>query len=605
MPAKSEKQRKLFGLALSVKRGDTPRKDVGAAVLKLVDSMSEKQMEKYTKSVDESEITEATTSASSGAYETPFGVSSKSEMKMLNNLKENKTMNITIEQIERIVKTTLINEEVYSEKPTTSSTPAFNQTGEGKGKETSTKSAKTQKVYDSKAGKTTASSTKKSGENSKKSTSDSIAKVAKNQKNNLKDKAVVDVNKNKAQNEDQRIEANQNGMEDITYDNISDAKQKQNALDIKNDAAMGDPNAQDTGVNQQMIDDAKKRQKSKESSKFRKAKVYGSDVVHIDGAESPHTKKLAFENTMKRLKFKKTFKDSKDMLSRIPKKFKANDIVFEMYDGEDKFKIRWEGNKASGVGVILEHRNDKKEKQLFEHMNHLANFGKKEIKSKEINESSKDVFKNMLSNVRDLSEDVNIKDLSTQGENKVFSTMLKEAKLKEAKLLKKKIITEVNIHEPIGDKSQNDSIRNSPHLVRMAQNALNNVIKTTLRVDGIFGRNTKNAISKYHKQFTPKDFNKTFLDVSDMKNLFYKLAFTGWKGAVGRKGLNDRKDVSNLQTMLNVVIDANLVVDGIYGRNTQAAIEKYNNTRGMDGKRIFDKESWYDMRRYAPEVISK
>jgi hypothetical protein len=45
--AESEQQQKLFGLALSVKRGKTPRSEVSPDVLKIVDSMSEKEIRKY------------------------------------------------------------------------------------------------------------------------------------------------------------------------------------------------------------------------------------------------------------------------------------------------------------------------------------------------------------------------------------------------------------------------------------------------------------------------------------------------------------------------------------------------------------------------------
>lgn len=45
--AVSKQQQKLFGLALSVKRGDTPRSEVSKQILKIVDSMSEKEIKKY------------------------------------------------------------------------------------------------------------------------------------------------------------------------------------------------------------------------------------------------------------------------------------------------------------------------------------------------------------------------------------------------------------------------------------------------------------------------------------------------------------------------------------------------------------------------------
>jgi hypothetical protein len=47
--AESKQQQKLFGLALSVARGETPRSEVSAEVLKIVDTMSEKEIRKFAK----------------------------------------------------------------------------------------------------------------------------------------------------------------------------------------------------------------------------------------------------------------------------------------------------------------------------------------------------------------------------------------------------------------------------------------------------------------------------------------------------------------------------------------------------------------------------
>jgi dephospho-CoA kinase len=47
MPATSQQQQKLFGLALSVKRGDTPRSEASDEVLNIVDTMSEKDIEDF------------------------------------------------------------------------------------------------------------------------------------------------------------------------------------------------------------------------------------------------------------------------------------------------------------------------------------------------------------------------------------------------------------------------------------------------------------------------------------------------------------------------------------------------------------------------------
>lgn len=47
--AQSEQQQKIFGLALSVKRGQTPRSEASPEVIKMVDGMSERQLRDYAK----------------------------------------------------------------------------------------------------------------------------------------------------------------------------------------------------------------------------------------------------------------------------------------------------------------------------------------------------------------------------------------------------------------------------------------------------------------------------------------------------------------------------------------------------------------------------
>jgi hypothetical protein len=49
MPAKSQQQQKLFGLALAVKRGEVPRSEASDEVLDIVDSMSEKKIRDFAK----------------------------------------------------------------------------------------------------------------------------------------------------------------------------------------------------------------------------------------------------------------------------------------------------------------------------------------------------------------------------------------------------------------------------------------------------------------------------------------------------------------------------------------------------------------------------
>jgi hypothetical protein len=68
--AESEQQQKLFGLALSVKRGQTPRSEASAEVLKIVDSMSEKKIRDFAKTKHEGiphKVEEALTQVQQGA----------------------------------------------------------------------------------------------------------------------------------------------------------------------------------------------------------------------------------------------------------------------------------------------------------------------------------------------------------------------------------------------------------------------------------------------------------------------------------------------------------------------------------------------------------
>ena len=46
MPAKSKAQQKAAGAALSAKRGDTKKSDLGGAAKSMEESMSEKELEK-------------------------------------------------------------------------------------------------------------------------------------------------------------------------------------------------------------------------------------------------------------------------------------------------------------------------------------------------------------------------------------------------------------------------------------------------------------------------------------------------------------------------------------------------------------------------------
>jgi hypothetical protein len=56
---------------------------------------------------------------------------------------------------------------------------------------------------------------------------------------------------------------------------------------------------------------------------------------------------------MKRLRFKNEFKGLGNALKLIPEAYKVDNKTFEMTDGNETYKIRWEGNLSEGKAVVL------------------------------------------------------------------------------------------------------------------------------------------------------------------------------------------------------------------------------------------------------------
>jgi hypothetical protein len=375
------------------------------------------------------EIIEQTTSASSGSFETPMGVGmvrrnfhpfydidseelqEKKKKKQLN--KKKKSMKkITVSEIENIILKTLIHEEVYSEMPI-----------EPKGKEITSKNKKSEVL--SKTGKKVKDMTTKSGKESKDDVSARNEKVAGSLKNNLKNAEVADVNKDKMVDDDYETEAYQNGMEDIAYERISDEQKKKNLKNILSPEMRNSPNAEKSGkVAEKMIAQAKKRKISRDSNPLNKiAAALGNDIEFLpDDKKTPLSnprKNLAFENTIKKLTFKNEFKDEKDMLKKIPSKYKQNELVFEMFDGDSNYRVRWEGTENNGVGVIIEHKSASKEKkslQMFENLSKydsLAFQPVRNVQSSTINENQ--MFKDMLNQSRNLLKEEDEPQVASDG----------------------------------------------------------------------------------------------------------------------------------------------------------------------------------------------
>jgi hypothetical protein len=70
-------------------------------------------------------------------------------------------------------------------------------------------------------------------------------------------------------------------------------------------------------------------------------------------SENKNNKKTEIKESMKRLNFKNPFNGVGNALKLIPEGYKVNNKVFEMTDGNESYKIRWEGSLSEGKAVVL------------------------------------------------------------------------------------------------------------------------------------------------------------------------------------------------------------------------------------------------------------
>jgi hypothetical protein len=164
-----------------------------------------------------------------------------------------------------------------------------------------------------------------------------------------------------------------NGQEMVQYDSNPDDRFKERALmAIEGDSKMGNSpdwanvipkqlgfTGPDFGKNlaKRIKNSADKR--NEEDPKFN---LRGQNIKHSDKKygnrpyaieENNKNNKPKINETMKRLVFKKEFNGVGNALNLIPESYKIDNKVFEMTDGNENYRIRWEGSTQNGKAVIL------------------------------------------------------------------------------------------------------------------------------------------------------------------------------------------------------------------------------------------------------------
>jgi hypothetical protein len=184
-----------------------------------------------------------------------------------------------------------------------------------------------------------------------------------------------------------------NGQEMIQYDRTPSDKFKQRAEEaIAGSSNMGNNpewanvvakgQGGDPDFGKKLIKAIKSSEK-KRNDQTPTSKMFGDDweVVEDQGHKS-----YAFENTknnkqsikesnkMKKLTFKKPFNGVGTALNLIPESYKVDSKVFELTDGNESYRVRWEGSLTEGKAVVLLANNKEMVNEDMEKIKHLMGY---------------------------------------------------------------------------------------------------------------------------------------------------------------------------------------------------------------------------------------
>jgi hypothetical protein len=113
------------------------------------------------------------------------------------------------------------------------------------------------------------------------------------------------------------------------------------------------------------------------------SKMFGDDweVVEDQGHKSyalenkENNKQIIKEsNKMKRLTFKKPFNGVNAALNLIPESYKVDNKIFELSDGNESYRVRWEGSLTEGKAIILLANNKEVLSEDMQKIKHLMGY---------------------------------------------------------------------------------------------------------------------------------------------------------------------------------------------------------------------------------------
>ena len=135
---------------------------------------------------------------------------------------------------------------------------------------------------------------------------------------------------------------------------------------------------------------------------------------------------------MKRLNFKKEFNGVGNALKMIPESYKVDNKVFEMADGNESYKIRWEGTLSEGRAIVLTAANKTMVNEDMQKMKHLMGYKSEKtlglVKGNaRLNENA--IFNDIYTKTKALLEGEDIEDQdASEGDLDKAVSVAKEAK---------------------------------------------------------------------------------------------------------------------------------------------------------------------------------
>lgn len=132
--------------------------------------------------------------------------------------------------------------------------------------------------------------------------------------------------------------------------------------------------------------------------------------------------------------------------------------------------------------------------------------------------------------------------------------------------------------------------------VKYIQNTLNYIYGPDLKVDGIFGSKTEAAVKQFQE-----DYGLVVDGIVGIQTWYYLVearhAPISPKFPLLRKG-STGDDVKKLQHFLNC-FSYDLVVDGIFGHKTEAAVKDFQARNGLVVDGIVGPQTWSALHQYA------